>query len=136
MVLCVTLRDVLDERAIIRQKVTGNVDSLGVPDFAIFQAVLRRVQYRQEPQLCSDAEVRNDHVKNLVQQLVLTDLLDQVLPDRLLQFDIVRTAVEQPALFGSVLLENCLGALGRRDGVVSVGRDYFCVAELVEAERL
>jgi hypothetical protein len=55
--LRVALRDVLNERTVIGQKVRGNMNGLCVPNFAVFEAVLRRVQHREEAQLCADAEV-------------------------------------------------------------------------------
>lgn len=52
------------------------MDSLSVPDFAVLETVLSRVQYRQKTELCADTEIRDDHVKNLVEELVFGDLLD------------------------------------------------------------
>ena len=60
--LRVALRDVLNERTVIGQKVRGNMYGLCVPNLAVFEAVLRRVQHREEAQLCADAEVRDDDV--------------------------------------------------------------------------
>jgi len=73
--LGVALHDVLYQRAVIWQKVRGNMNSLCVPDFAILEIILSWVQYRQKTQLCTDTEIRDNHVKNFVKKLVLGDFL-------------------------------------------------------------
>ena len=72
--LGVALRDVLDQGAVIGQKVRCNVNGLCMPDLTVFQAVHGRVQCRQEPKLGADAEVRDNDVECLVQELVFRDL--------------------------------------------------------------
>jgi hypothetical protein len=57
VVLGVALHDVLYQRAVIWQKVGGDVDSLSVPDFAVLETVLSRVQYRQKTELCANTEI-------------------------------------------------------------------------------
>ena len=57
MVLGVALSDVLNQWAVVGQEVGRDVDSLGVPDLAVLQAVLLRVQSGKEPQLRTNAEV-------------------------------------------------------------------------------
>ena len=57
MVLGVALSDVLDQRAVVGQEVGRDVDSLGVPDLAVLQAVLLWVQSGKKPQLRPNAEV-------------------------------------------------------------------------------
>jgi hypothetical protein len=76
VVLGIALHDVLYQRTVIWQKVGSDMDSLSVPDFAVLETVLSRVQYRQKTELCADTEIRDDHVKNLVEELVFGDLLD------------------------------------------------------------
>jgi hypothetical protein len=76
VVLGIALHDVLYQRTVIWQKVGSDMDSLSVPDFAVLETVLSRVQYRQKTELCPDTEIRDDHVKNLVEELVFGDLLD------------------------------------------------------------
>ena len=82
--LSIALRDVLDEGTVVGHEVAGDVDGLRVPDLAVLEVVLLRVQRGQESQLRADAEVRNDHIEGLVEQLVFADLRHQVVPDRLL----------------------------------------------------
>ena len=57
MVLGVALSDVLDQWAVVGQEVGRDVDSLGVPDLAVLQAVLLWVQSSKEPQFRSNAKV-------------------------------------------------------------------------------
>jgi len=45
MMLGVALHDVLDQWAVVGQKVRGNVDCLRVPDFAVFETILIGVQH-------------------------------------------------------------------------------------------
>ena len=45
-----------------------------MPDFAVLQTVLLRAQRCQEAQLRPDAEVGDNDVKRLVQELVFADL--------------------------------------------------------------
>lgn len=85
VVLSVALRDVLDQGAVVRQKVRRDVDSLRVPNLAVLQAVLLGVESGQEAQLRPDAEVRDDDVEGLVEQLVLAYLRHQVVPNALLR---------------------------------------------------
>ena len=63
------------------------MDCLGVPNFAVLQAVLLRAQRRQEAQLRPDTEVGDNDVKRLVQELVFADLRHQVVSDALLSRD-------------------------------------------------
>lgn len=78
MVLGVALRDVLNQGAIVREEVRRNVDSLCVPDLAVFQAKLLWAQSRQESQLRSNTEVGDYDIESLVEQLVLAYLGHQV----------------------------------------------------------
>ena len=57
MVLGIALSDVLDQRAVVGQEVGRDVDSLGVPDLAVLQAILLWVQSGKEPQLRANAKV-------------------------------------------------------------------------------
>ena len=57
MVLGVALSDVLDQWTVVGQEVGRDVDSLGVPDLAVLQAVLLWVQSSKEPQFRSNAKV-------------------------------------------------------------------------------
>ena len=57
MVLGVALSDVLDQWAVVGQEVGRDVDSLGVPDLAVLQAVLLWVQSGEKPQLRTNAKV-------------------------------------------------------------------------------
>lgn len=84
MVLGIALCDVLDQGAVVRQEVRRDVDGFRVPDLAVLEAVLLWVQSGQEPQLCADAEVRDDHVQCLVEQLVFGHLCCEVLSQGLL----------------------------------------------------
>ena len=63
------------------------MDCLGVPNFAVFQAVLLRAQRCQEAQLGPDTEVGDNDVECLVQELVFADLRHQVVSDTLLSRD-------------------------------------------------
>ena len=63
------------------------MNGLRVPNLAIFQTVLLRTQSCQESQLSSDAEVRDDDVEGLVEQLILADFRHEVVPDALLSRD-------------------------------------------------
>ena len=71
VVFCVTLRDVLDQRAVIREEIGSDVDRLGVPNLTILQTVLLGIERSQEAELSPDAEVGDDDVERLVQELVL-----------------------------------------------------------------
>ncbi len=66
MVLGITLRDVLYQGAVVRQKVRRNVNSLCVPNLTVLQAIHVGVERRQEPKLCADAEVGDNYVEGLV----------------------------------------------------------------------
>ena len=57
VVLGVALSDVLDQWAVVGQEVGRDVDSLGVPDLAVLQAVLLWVQSGKKPQLRPNAKV-------------------------------------------------------------------------------
>ena len=57
MVLGVALSDVLDQRAVVGQEVGRDVDSLRVPDLAVLQAILLRVQSSKKPQFRTNAKV-------------------------------------------------------------------------------
>ena len=48
MMLSVALRDMLYQRAIVRQKVRRNMDSLSVPNLAVFQTVYLWIESGQE----------------------------------------------------------------------------------------
>ena len=124
VVLRVTLSNVLYKRAVVRHEVGGDVNSLCVPDLAILQVVLLWVERRQEAQLCTDAEVRDDDVQGLVEELVLADLLHEVVANSLLCCDGALNASFEQRL---VLLH--IGALHHR-----LGRDG--ARELIEAQRL
>lgn len=63
------------------------MNGLRVPYLAILQTVLLWTQSRQESQLSSDAEVRDDDVESLVEQLILADFRHEVVPDALLSRD-------------------------------------------------
>ena len=87
MVLRIALSDVLDKGTIVWQKVRCDMDSLRVPNFAVLQTVLLRAQRCQEAQLRPDAEVRDNDIKRLVQELVFANLRHQVVSDALLSRD-------------------------------------------------
>ena len=57
VVLGIALCDVLDQGTVVGQEVRRDVDGLRVPDLAVLEAVLLRVQSGQEPQLRADAKV-------------------------------------------------------------------------------
>ena len=71
VVFCVTLSNMLDKWAVVRQEVRRDMNRLGVPDLAVLQAVLLRAERRQEPQFSPDAEVRHNHIECLIEELVL-----------------------------------------------------------------
>lgn len=101
--LCVALSDVLNQRAVIRQIIRCDVDSLGVPDFAVLKTEFIWVEDREETQLCADTKVGNNNVENFVEQLIFRDFLDQILSDRLSLFQVCH-AVVLPTFFRSLLL--------------------------------
>lgn len=74
VVLRVTLRNVLNEGAVGGQEKARDVDGFRVPQFAVFNRELLRVEDGQETQLCPNAKVRHDDVQRFVQQCVLADL--------------------------------------------------------------
>ena len=44
VVFCVTLRNVLDQRAVIREEIGSDVDRFGVPNFTVLQTVLLGIE--------------------------------------------------------------------------------------------
>ena len=84
VVLGVALRDVLDKWTVVWHEVAGDVDGFRVPDLAVFEVVALWVEGGQESELGADAEVRDDDVERLVEELVFADLRHEVVPDRLL----------------------------------------------------
>ena len=67
VVFRVALRDMLDKRTVIWQKVRRDVDCICVPNFAVLKAVLLGIEHCEEAQLRPYAEVRYDNVENLVE---------------------------------------------------------------------
>ena len=61
------------------------MNCLGVPNFAVLQAVLLRAQRCQEAQFRPDTEVGDNDVERLVQELVFADLRHQVVSNTLLR---------------------------------------------------
>ena len=100
------------------------MDGLRMPDLTILQIVFLGVKRREEAQLRTNAEVRNDDVEWLVQELVFTDLRHQVVADRLLRGDRTLNAGFEKGL---ILLSIC----ALHQWLRSLG-----VGELVEAKRL
>ena len=78
VVFCVTLRDVLNQRTVIREEIGSDMNRLGVPNFAILQTILLGIKRGQEAELSANAEVGDDHIERLVQELVLRYLSSKV----------------------------------------------------------
>ena len=57
MMLGITLGDVLDKRAVIREEVGSNVNGFSMPNLAVFETILLGIQWRQESKLRANAEV-------------------------------------------------------------------------------
>ena len=60
--LCIALRDVLYQGAVIWEEVRRDMDCLGMPNLAVLQAVFLGAKCGQEPKFSPDAEVRYDYV--------------------------------------------------------------------------
>ena len=57
MMLGITLGDMLDKRAVIREEVGSNVNGLSMPNLAVFETILLGIQCRKESKLRANAEV-------------------------------------------------------------------------------
>ena len=110
VVFCVTLRDMLDQRAVIREEIGSDMNRLGVPNFAILQTILLGIKRGQEAELSANAEVGDDHIERLVQELVLRYLSSKVASQSLLSScwfgGVVGTGAGCHQLVRSVLLTN------------------------------